>query len=53
MRRQEEGESVASFINNLYALAEHCGYGELHDEMIRDRLVVGIHDKKLSEKLYN
>ena len=51
LRRQEEGESVASFINDLYALAEHCGYGELHDEMIRDRLVVGIHDKKLSEKL--
>ena len=51
LRRQEEGESVASFINDLYALAEHCGYGELHDEMIRDRLVVGIHDKKLSERL--
>ena len=51
LRRQEDGESVASFINDLYALAEHCGYGELHDEMIRDRLVVGILDKKLSERL--
>ena len=35
----------------MYALAEHCGYGELHDEMIQDRLVVRILDKKLSERL--
>ena len=41
-RRQEEGESVESFITALYALAEHCGYGNLHNEMIRDRIVVGI-----------
>ena len=39
-RRQEEGESVDSFITALYTLAEHCGYGELHDEMVRDRIVV-------------
>ena len=35
-RRQEEGESVDSFITALYTLAEHCGYGELHDEMVRE-----------------
>ena len=38
MRRQDAGESVDNFITDLYALAEHCGYGDLHDEMIRDRL---------------
>ena len=32
-------------------LAEHCQYGQLHDEMVRDRIVVGIKDSKLSEKL--
>ena len=47
---QEKGEPVDTFITNLYALAEHCGYGELHDEMMRDRLVVGMQDLKLSEK---
>ena len=51
MRKQEGGESVDSFITNLYALAEHCGYNALHDEMIRDRLVVGLQDASLSEKL--
>ena len=50
-RKQEEGESVETFITALYALAEHCGYGNQHDEMIRDRIVVGILDCKLSEKL--
>ena len=40
-----------SFITDLYALAEHCGYNALHDEMIRDRLVVGLRDASLSEKL--
>ena len=47
-RRQEEGEPVETFI---YSLAEHCGYGNLHNEMIRDRIVVGIRNSALSEKL--
>ena len=51
MRKQEGGESVDAFITDLYALAEHCGYNTLHDEMIRDRLVVGLRDAALSEKL--
>ena len=32
-------------------LVEHCGYSDLHDEMIRDRIVVGIRSSALSEKL--
>ena len=48
MRKQE---SVNAFVTDLYALAEHCSYGALHDEMIRDRLVVGLRSAKLSEKL--
>ena len=35
----------------MYSLAEHCGHGRLHDEMVRDRIVVGILDSTLSEKL--
>ena len=50
-RKQEEGEPVDSFITDLYVLSEHCGYNDLHDEMIRDRLVVGLRDASLSEKL--
>ena len=50
-RKQEEGESVDDFVTALYCLSEHCQYGELRNEMIRDRIVVGLHDSSLSEKL--
>uniref|UniRef100_A0A3B3CEF0 Gypsy retrotransposon integrase-like protein 1 n=1 Tax=Oryzias melastigma TaxID=30732 RepID=A0A3B3CEF0_ORYME len=51
LRKQEENETVDAFVTALYALAEHCGYGALHDELIRDRLVVGLSDKRLSERM--
>lgn len=50
-RTQQDGESVEQFIVALYALAESCEYGEIKEEMIRDRLVVGIKDTALSERL--
>ena len=50
-RRQEDCESADSFITSLYCLVEHCQYGDLTEEMIRDRIVAGIRDRKLSEKL--
>ena len=50
-RCQEPGETVEAFITAVHKLAEHCQYGILRDEMIRDRLVVGIRDHRLSEKL--
>ncbi|KAL0166593.1 hypothetical protein M9458_038437, partial [Cirrhinus mrigala] len=31
--QQEVGESKDHFITVLHCLAEHCGYGDLHDEM--------------------
>ena len=40
-----------NFITDLYTLAKHCGYNALHNEMIRHRIVVGIHDSRLSEKM--
>ena len=50
-RVQQEGEFMDDFIIDLYSLAEHCQYGRLHNEMVQDRIVVGIKDSKLSEKL--
>ena len=51
LRKQEEGELVDSFITSLYKLAEHCNYGNLRDDLIRDRIVIGVRDTKLSLKL--
>ena len=38
-------------ITALYGLAEHCGFGQLHNELICDHIVVGIRDLALSENL--
>ena len=53
MRTQEEGGLVDSFITLLYRLAEHCNYRDLHDEMMQDRIVVGVRDSNLSQNLQN
>ena len=50
-RCQEKDESIDTFVTALHNLAQHCDYKDLHDEMIRDRLVVGLRDAKLSERL--
>ena len=50
-RSQNNDESVEQFITNLYQLAENCAYGEMKEEMIRDRIVVGIRDTGLSQRL--
>ena len=42
MHRKEEGEPVDSFITSLYRLAEHYNCRDLHDEMIQDRIVMGL-----------
>ena len=41
MRKQEDGETADSFITDFYTLVEHCECSTLHDQMIRDRIVVG------------
>ncbi|XP_075534618.1 uncharacterized protein LOC142568632 [Dermacentor variabilis] len=38
---QQDGESVEDFVTALHALASTCDYGELREDLIRDRLVVG------------
>ncbi|KAK0131434.1 hypothetical protein N1851_033836 [Merluccius polli] len=48
---QQPGESVESFITAVHTLAEHCQFRALREELIRDRIVVGILDAKLSESL--
>lgn len=50
-RMQQQGETVDSFVTALHSLAEHCDYGPLREQMIRDRLVVGLLDANLAEKL--
>ena len=50
-RNQNPGETAEQYIMALYTLAANCNYGDMEAEMIRDRLVVGIRDTPLSERL--
>ena len=50
-RNQLPGETSEVYIMALYSLAANCNYGALEGEMICDRLVVGIRDSSLSERL--
>ena len=50
-RVQRENEPVIDFIDDLYKLAQTCQFGELTNELIRDRIVVGIRNNDLSRKL--
>ena len=45
-------EPVEQFIASLYNLAVDCNFGELKGELIHDRIIVGIRDASLSERLY-
>lgn len=52
LRQQHGGESALEYILEvLTTLSKSCNYGKFTDEFIRDKLVVGIKDHKLSEQL--
>ena len=40
-----------TFVTSLYGLAEHCESRALHNDMVRDQIVVGLQETQLSEKL--
>ena len=44
-------ESADHFITEIHRLADNCEFGDMKDQLIRDRLVVGIRDGALSEHL--
>lgn len=51
MRSQQDGESIEEFATTLHTLSKDCDYGNLREQLVRDRFVVGIQDSKLSAKL--
>jgi predicted aspartyl protease len=50
-RNQQPGETTEQYISTLYRLVESCEYGDMKDSLLRDRIVVGISNLRISEKL--
>jgi hypothetical protein len=49
-RVQKEGESVAEFVAALRKTTEYCEFGTILDDLLRDRLVCGVLDKKVQHR---
>ena len=47
---QAENEPVDNFVLRLKQLSRDCEFGELRDQLIRDRIVVGINDSSCARK---
>ena len=50
-RNQKSGESVTDFLAAIRALAHTCVFGDTLDDMLRDRLVMGLHNKETQHAL--
>ena len=50
-RNQKRDENLSQYLTELKALVRGCEFRDLEDELLRDRIVCGIHDSKLREKL--
>lgn len=50
-RSQKPGERAVDFVLSVKQLAEYCNFGNFKDMAIRDRLVCGVSNKQLQERL--
>ncbi|KAL4710634.1 hypothetical protein ACJJTC_003270 [Scirpophaga incertulas] len=50
-RNQLDGEKIDSYVTELKKLASDCNFGELKNRLIRDRIVAGIIDSRLRDRL--
>lgn len=50
-RNQKTGETIDNYATDLKALAFTCEFGKLKDSLIKDRIVCGIENNKVRERL--
>lgn len=48
---QKQNELFDNYLTRLQSKIKNCNFGELNDELLRDRLVGGVFDEKLRTKL--
>jgi hypothetical protein len=52
-RHQVEGETLASFVQNLRKMVRKCNFSGNSDDTILDRLICGVKDKRIQQFLLN
>ncbi|XP_062516385.1 uncharacterized protein K02A2.6-like [Corticium candelabrum] len=50
-RRQNHGEPFDKFLTSVREQAQRCRFGDQESDMIRDRIVCGVHDQGLRKQL--
>lgn len=50
-RLQKSEETIDQFVVELRQLAKSCEFGDLEEDMVRDRIVVGVHSTTMKERL--
>lgn len=50
-RKQEEGELFDPFVTDLKRLVKSCEFGDQADSVVRDRIVLGVSDVGLQERM--
>ncbi|KAL9952873.1 hypothetical protein ACROYT_G040197 [Oculina patagonica] len=50
-RAQGATEGIDAYVKELRKLARNCEFGELHDSIIRDRIMCGIRSNKVRKRL--
>ncbi|EZA60809.1 hypothetical protein X777_05152 [Ooceraea biroi] len=50
-RVQQSGESFDVFLTELKKLSKQCGFGTLNDSLIKDRIISGLSDSNLKNRL--
>ena len=50
-RFRQPGETVATFLSELCSIAEYCNFGDTLETMLRDRLICGINDDRIQQRL--
>ena len=50
-RNQEPNKSIDSYVTGLRKLAKLCEFAQLHDSLIKGRIVCGIHSTEVKARL--
>ena len=48
---QKKNESIDIFVVAIRNLVKHCNYEQLSDSLVRDAIILGIHNKKNTRML--